>query len=64
MGKYYYFAFNDDDPMRTSYTESDMTIEEMRKMFVGTFIQVGDEPHDINRVADIWTAEQAKNYFE
>ena len=59
----YYFAFSNDDPMRSKYPESKMTIEKMRELFVGTFIQVGDEPHDVNRVADIWTEEQAKKYF-
>lgn len=64
MARYYYFAFANDDPMRTTYTESELTVEEMRKRFVGTWVQTGDEPHDVARIADIWTAEQAARYYE
>lgn len=61
--KYYYFAFFNDDPMRTTYAENEISIEEMRKRFVGDFVTIGDEPHDISRIADIWTEEQAKAYY-
>jgi hypothetical protein len=59
----YYFAFANDDPMRTAYNEAEMSIEEMRKKFVGEFIQTGDEAHDISRVVDIWTQAQANAYY-
>ena len=60
---FYYFAFANDDPLRTAYTENEINIEELRKTFVGTFIQTGDELHDVSRVIDIWTNEQANAYY-
>jgi len=60
---YYYFAFADDDAMRSTFTEEEISIEEMRERFVGSFIRVGDEEYDVSRVSDIWTEEQAKAYF-
>ncbi len=63
MNGYYYFAFTNDDPMRTSFKENEISIEEMRKTFIGTLVQTGDEPHDVERVFDIWTEEQAKAYY-
>ena len=63
MSKNYYFAFTNDDPLRTAYQENEISIEEMRKQFVGTFIRVGDEENDVNRVSDIWTEDQVKAYY-
>lgn len=63
MTPYYYFVFTNDDPMQTAYKESEISIEEIKKRFVGDFIQTGDEPHDISRVSDIWTEKQVKAYF-
>lgn len=60
---YYYFAFAYSDPMRSSFEESEIGIEEMRNRFIGEWIQTGDEPHDTERVADIWTYEQAHAYY-
>ena len=60
MTKYYYFAFADDDPMRSAYREHEISIEDLRRTFIGDFIQTGDEPHDVSRVVDIWTEEQVK----
>ena len=60
---YYYFAFTNADPMQTAFKEAEITIEEMRKRYVGTWVQTGDEEHDADRVSDIWTSDRAKNYF-
>lgn len=60
---YYYFAFAYADPTRSSFKESEISIEEMRKRFIGEWIRTGDEPHDIERVTDIWTSAQAKAYY-
>ena len=63
MTRYYYFAFANDDPMRTGYREIETDIESLRNAFVGDFIQTGDELHDVSRVIDIWTEEQVKAYY-
>lgn len=60
----YYFELRGDDPRRTSYSEENHSIEEMRSNFVGTFIQVGEEPHDVEQVIGILTQEQAERYFD
>ena len=62
MAGYYYFTFTNDDPLRSSFKEDEISIEDMRKNFVGNFVHAGDEPHDVARVADIWTEAQAKAY--
>ena len=63
MSGYYYFAFTNGDPMRSSFKENEISIENMKKQFVGTFIRTGDEDHDFDRVADIWTEAKAKAYY-
>lgn len=63
MTNYYYFAFANDDPMRTAYREIELDIESMRRTFIGSFIRTGDEPHDVSRVIDIWTEEQVRAYY-
>lgn len=63
MNGYYYFAFANGDPMRTSFKENEISIEEMRKRFVGTWVQMGEEEYDADRVNDIWTTEQANAYY-
>ena len=60
---YYYFAFTNDDPMRTSFRENEITIEEMKTRFIGKAIQTGEEDHDYSIVSDIWTEAQAKAYY-
>ena len=63
MNKYYYFAFTNDDPMRTTYRESEISLEDMKARFVGKSIQTGDEDYDYSIVSDIWTEAQAKAYY-
>lgn len=63
MTKYYYFAFSDDDPMKTGYREHEINIEDLRRAFIGDFIQTGEETYDVSRVVDIWTEEQVKAYY-
>ena len=63
MNGYYYFAFTNGDPVRTSFKENEINIEEMREQFVGTWVKTGDEDHDTGRVNDIWTTEQANAYY-
>ena len=60
---YYYFAFTNDDPMRTSFRENEITLEEMKTRFIGKAIQTGDEEHDYSIVTNIWTEAQAKAYY-
>lgn len=60
---YYYLAFVNDDPMRTSFRESEISIEEMRTRFIGKSIRTGDEDYDYSIVSDIWTEAQAKAYY-
>lgn len=60
----FYFAFSSADPIPSYIGENKTTIEEMRKRFIGTFVRTGDEDHDFDRVADIWTESQVKAYFE
>ena len=60
---FYYFAFTNADPLRTSFKENEISLEEMRKQFIGTWVQTGDEDHDCDRVADIWTTAQATAYY-
>ena len=60
---YYYFAFTNDDPMRTSFRENEITLEEMKTRFIGKAIQTGEEDHDYSMVSDIWTEAQAKAYY-
>lgn len=60
---YYYFAFSNGDPMKSSFNENELSIENMKKQFVGTFIRTGDEEHDFDRVADIWTEAEATAYY-
>ena len=61
---YYYFAFANDDPLKTAFNENEITVDEMRERFVGSWVRVGDDEHDVNQVSDIWTSDQAKKYFE
>lgn len=63
MNGYYYFAFTNGDPMRTSFRESEISIEELRKQFAGTWVSVGDEEHDTALICDIWTETQARAYY-
>lgn len=60
---YYYFAFASADPTRSSFKETEISVEEMRSQFVGKWIKTGDEPHDIECVTDIWTTAQVKAYY-
>ncbi len=63
MNGFYYFAFTNNDPMRTSFKENEISIEDMKKQFVGTWVKTGDEDYDTDRVNDIWTTEQANAYY-
>jgi hypothetical protein len=60
---YYYFAFTNDDPMRTSFRENEITLEEMKTRFIGKAIKTGEEDHDYSIVSNIWTEAQAKAYY-
>jgi hypothetical protein len=59
----YYFAFRGSDPIPSKFSENEMTLEDMRKRFVGQWIQTGDEPHDCERINDIWTKAQVEAYY-
>ena len=63
MKKYYYFAFANADPMRTAFSAEEISIEEMRSRFVGTWVNCGDEDYDAERVVDVWTQDRAREYF-
>jgi hypothetical protein len=60
---YYYFAFTNADSLRTSFKENEISLEEMRKQFIGTWVRTGDEEYDCDRVADIWTTAQTNAYY-
>lgn len=57
-----YFKMRNGDPIRTKYTEA-YGIENVEKAYVGKFLRVGDEPHDIDQIVGIMTQEQADAYF-
>lgn len=61
--EHYYFAFRSSDPIPSTFREDEATLEEMRKRFVGQWIQTGDEPHDCERISDIWTKAQVEAYY-
>jgi hypothetical protein len=57
----YYFKMRGDDTIRSKYSEKDYTVDEMKKEFVGKFIRVGDEPHDVEQIIGIMTEEEFLN---
>ena len=53
----YYFALASADPVRI-YTNENASIEELRSQYVGSWVRIGEEDHDIDRVIDILTDKE------
>lgn len=61
--RYYYFALANNDPLVTSYPENSISLDELERKYVNTWIKTGDEDHDWERICAIWTEDQVDAYY-